>query len=315
MRNCIFYLVKPGSAELAKLRKSLASIKENNPSSLADAQLILAVEGNSSIYENLLAELEMDGIVHSIDFEEIHDGIQLDLVPKIFPHPAYGIKKHHKAYSEDQVAQGFSMGYRTMCRLYSGLLYRESLFDNYDYVLRLDCDSVITKFRKHSLFNLVKNGKQYLTLPMGIQYDDPNVTLGLHEAAFRYFYSESGDFSQRIRFSLMVRPRVMFYTNIELGSLEFFRSTAYQDFFSFLDETGGFYLARWGDAVVKYIAVRSLLRRRQWGYFWDLGYMHGHNYAPVGGLLGRIKAFVYECTFILPESMRTKLIENKTHES
>ena len=47
----------------------------------------------------------------------------------------------------------------------------------------------------------------------------------------------------------------MFYTNFELGKVQWFLTSEYMNFYNSLDETGGFYTKRWGDAPVKFLGV------------------------------------------------------------
>jgi alpha 1,2-mannosyltransferase len=42
-----------------------------------------------------------------------------------------------------------------------------------------------------------------------------------------------------------------FWSNFEIGSLNLWRSSNYQDFFAYLDQTGNFFYERWGDAPGK----------------------------------------------------------------
>lgn len=57
--------------------------------------------------------------------------------------------------------------------------------------------------------------------------------------------------------------------------MDFYRSPLYRDFFRFLDEDGGFYYERWGDAPVHSLAAAMLLRPDQVHHFSDFGYRHG----------------------------------------
>lgn len=41
-----------------------------------------------------------------------------------------------------------------------------------------------------------------------------------------------------------------FWSNFEIGDLNFFRSESYLRFFEYLDKAGGFFYERWGDAPV-----------------------------------------------------------------
>lgn len=54
-----------------------------------------------------------------------------------------------------------------------------------------------------------------------------------------------------------------FWSNFEIGNLNFYRSKAYEDYFRWLDATGGFWYERWGDAPVHSIAVALLLDKSQ----------------------------------------------------
>ena len=65
-----------------------------------------------------------------------------------------------------------------------------------------------------------------------------------------------------------------FWSNFEIADMEFFRSAEYRDFFNFLDEDGGFYYERWGDAPVHSLAAAMLLRPVQVHHFADFGYVH-----------------------------------------
>lgn len=65
-----------------------------------------------------------------------------------------------------------------------------------------------------------------------------------------------------------------FWSNFEVGDLRFFRSEQYQTFFQYLDDAGGFFYERWGDAPVHSIAVSLFLRKEEVRYFDEIGYFH-----------------------------------------
>ncbi len=65
-----------------------------------------------------------------------------------------------------------------------------------------------------------------------------------------------------------------FWSNFEIGNLNFWRSPQYQSYFDFLDQKGGFYYERWGDAPVHSIAAALLLNKDQIHFFDDIGYKH-----------------------------------------
>lgn len=63
--------------------------------------------------------------------------------------------------------------------------------------------------------------------------------------AFPYFMDENDDYNT-----------CHFWSNFEIGSLNFWRSSAYRDFFNYLDRTGNFFYERWGDAPGIYIYTK-----------------------------------------------------------
>jgi mannosyltransferase len=79
-----------------------------------------------------------------------------------------------------------------------------------------------------------------------------------------------------------------FWSNFEIGDLEFFRGEAYRAVFEFLDRDGGFYYERWGDAAVHSLAVALLLEPGELHRFSDWGYVHdGLQVCPTGTEQGR----------------------------
>ena len=61
-----------------------------------------------------------------------------------------------------------------------------------------------------------------------------------------------------------------FWSNFEIGNLNFFRNESYETFFQYLDHTGGFYYERWGDAPVHTIGLKILdiIMHRIWHVLW-----------------------------------------------
>jgi alpha 1,2-mannosyltransferase len=64
------------------------------------------------------------------------------------------------------------------------------------------------------------------------------------------------------------------WSNFEIADLDLWRSEAYSKFFDFLDEKGGFYYERWGDAPVHSIGAALFARKDQIHFFNDIGYRH-----------------------------------------
>jgi alpha 1,2-mannosyltransferase len=65
-----------------------------------------------------------------------------------------------------------------------------------------------------------------------------------------------------------------FWSNFEIADMDFFRSDAYLSFFKHLDQAGGFFYERWGDAPVHSIGAALLLDKSDFHYFDNVGYFH-----------------------------------------
>lgn len=59
--------------------------------------------------------------------------------------------------------------------------------------------------------------------------------------------------------------------------MSFWRGEANEEYFRYLDKTGGFYYERFGDAPVHTLAVGMFLEKRETWWFRDVGYQHGIN--------------------------------------
>lgn len=68
-----------------------------------------------------------------------------------------------------------------------------------------------------------------------------------------------------------------FFSNFEIGSLNFWRSDAPEKYFQWLDRSGGFYYERFGDAPVHTLSVAMFMPKSEIWFFRDIGYKHDIN--------------------------------------
>jgi len=68
--------------------------------------------------------------------------------------------------------------------------------------------------------------------------------------------------------------RCHFWSNFEIADLDFWRSEPYMRFFEHLDNAGGFYYERWGDAPVHSIGAALLVPKEKLHFFREVGYRH-----------------------------------------
>ncbi|CAI4036079.1 hypothetical protein SMKI_14G2960 [Saccharomyces mikatae IFO 1815] len=65
-----------------------------------------------------------------------------------------------------------------------------------------------------------------------------------------------------------------FWSNFEIARLSVFDNDIYNDFFQYLEKSGGFWKERWGDAPVHSIGLSLTLDLDDIHYFRDIGYRH-----------------------------------------
>lgn len=68
-----------------------------------------------------------------------------------------------------------------------------------------------------------------------------------------------------------------FFSNFEIGTLNFWRGEENEAYFDYLDKAGGFYYERFGDAPVHTLSVAMFVPKREIWFFRDIGYQHDIN--------------------------------------
>lgn len=199
------------------------------------------------------------------------------------------MRQNMKEMEDKDVVYGGSLSYRNMCRFNSGNFFRHPLM-NYDYYWRVEpsvnyyCDQLYDPFTF-----MRENSKVYGFVIAILEYPDTVPTLWNTTADFFDKHPEYIAEDSARKFIMDKTPlrkddiildsgsdynMCHFWSNFEIGNLNFFRSQAYLDYFDYLDKSGGFYYERWGDAPVHTIALATMLNRSQIHHFSDIGYKH-----------------------------------------
>lgn len=181
--------------------------------------------------------------------------------------------------TKDQIIYGWSESYRHMCRYESGFFWRNKALDNYRYYWRVEPHIKLFCDIDYDLFKFMRDNKKVYGFAISLyEYEATIKTLWatvkdfmkkfpkyLHPNNALDFISDNGGESYNL---------CHFWSNFEIGDLDFWRSEAYRAFFEHLDKAGGFFYERWGDAPVHSIGAALLADRNQIHYFEDVGYWH-----------------------------------------
>ncbi|KAK4574508.1 alpha 1,2-mannosyltransferase 2.4.1 [Recurvomyces mirabilis] len=188
-------------------------------------------------------------------------------------------KKVREDMHERKIIYGDSVSYRHMCRYESGFFFRHELMQEYEWYWRVEpsielfCDIAYDPFvfmaEKKKKYSFVLSLYEYVeTIPTlwdsvkGFMAKHPEHIVSDNSMGF---LSDDGGISYN---------HCHFWSNFEIGNLNWLRSQAYIDYFDHLDRDGGFFYERWGDAPVHSIAAGLMLKKEEIHFFNDIAYYH-----------------------------------------
>lgn len=188
-------------------------------------------------------------------------------------------KQERVRMAQDSVIYGGSESYRHMCRFQSGFFWRQKLLDDIDWYWRVEpgiklyCDINYDVFQymqdNDKVYGFTITIHEYLRTIESLWKTTKNFWNKnpgyIAEDNLVEFISGDGGKSYNL---------CHFWSNFEVGNLNFWRSPAYRDYFDYLDKTGNFFYERWGDAPVHSIAASLFLPKDKIHYFSDIGYHH-----------------------------------------
>lgn len=258
--NCILYLVRSSDQDLEDFNKSLKLIEQNLLPYTNSTDVLVFCEDTFEDYKSKV-QTNLNIRYETIEFKVPNYPQEIiDQIPEFFPHPTHGNGP------VDWGHPGFSMGYRHMCRFFSGELYTYSVLKEYDYYLRLDTDSFIHTPLNYDIFEWAKENECYYGyIAPAIQKDNPKVIEGLWDCVDQMYPNE-------------IPEGMMFYTNFELGKVDWFLTSEYMNFYNSLDSTGGFYIKRWGDAPIKFLGINLFMPQQNILPVCGFTYQHGAVY-------------------------------------
>ncbi|KAE8376901.1 nucleotide-diphospho-sugar transferase [Aspergillus bertholletiae] len=188
-------------------------------------------------------------------------------------------KKVREDMGQRKIIYGDSESYRHMCRYESGFFFRHPIMLNYEYYWRVEpsielfCDISFDPFRF-----MKENNKKYSFVLSLYEYFDTIPTLWDSVKKFMSDHPEHIAKDNSMDFLSddggKTYNKCHFWSNFEIGHLEWLRSKEYLDYFESLDRDGGFFYERWGDAPVHSIAAGLLLEKEQIHFFNEIAYYH-----------------------------------------
>ncbi|KAJ1660856.1 hypothetical protein IWQ61_000265 [Dispira simplex] len=180
---------------------------------------------------------------------------------------------------KNQVIYGASLSYRHMCRFNSGFFFQHPLLDGYEYYWRVEPDVQFTCDIDYDPFVYMKERDLKYGFTISLK-EIPETVPTLWDTTRKFMSKYPEYVEQQNTLDWVTNDggktynMCHFWSNFEIGKLDFFRSERYLKYFDFLDQEGGFFYERWGDAPVHSLAVAMFLRKEEVHWFRDIGYVH-----------------------------------------
>lgn len=271
MKNCITYLLRSSVDDIEMINKSLELLEKNLLRYTSNYDVIIFHEKSlGELRKNINSNIDIKYYEISIDQPSYNDEIK-SKIPEFFPHPTHGngpIAWGHP---------GFTIGYRNMCRFFSGEFHKIEILKKYKYYLRLDTDSYILSPLYYDIFQYAESTNlNYGYCEPAVQIDNIKVVNGLKD--FTKEYVESNNINTYLNIDLIPEGK-MFYTNFELGRVEWFTNSEYIKYYNKIDESGNIYIKRWGDAPIKYLGVNLFCEPNKIIPVKGFTYQHGAIYS------------------------------------
>lgn len=169
-----------------------------------------------------------------------------------------------------------SIGYRHMLRFYALMLASHPALAPYQYMMRMDCDSLLVSPLENNPFTTLAKRNALYGYVM-LWRDTPELIRGLDRLASTFRHDHC--LPETTLWKLIV-PRgrvyngVQFWNNLEAMRLDWLRSPLYLDWVYRIDLSGIMYYDRIGDAPIRTLAAAMLLNTEQIHLFDDISYQH-----------------------------------------
>ncbi|KAL9062918.1 MAG: hypothetical protein Q9157_008539 [Trypethelium eluteriae] len=164
---------------------------------------------------------------------------------------------------EQDVQYAHMLSYHQMCRWNSGLFYKHPALADYRYYWRVEPNVHFFCDIDYDVFRFMEDHNKTYGFTINL-YDSPESLPTLWPETIKFLASDANNKLMHPENAMLWlqdkerRPKhnekangystCHFWSNFEIGDMEFWRSEAYEKYFEHLDRAGGFFYERWGDA-------------------------------------------------------------------
>lgn len=169
---------------------------------------------------------------------------------------------------EENIQYADKISYHQMCRWNSGMFYKHPALEGYRYYWRIEPKVQFFCNVDYDVFRYMEDNNKTYGFTINL-YDAPQTIKTLWPETKKFLAANPSYLNENNMMDWItddvVRPEhnkiangystCHFWSNFEIGDLDFFRGEKYDNYFQFLDRAGGFFYERWGDAPVHSLGV------------------------------------------------------------
>lgn len=224
--------------------------------------------------------------------------IEYVVIPsELWDKPSHIDSERERAAIESLKSQDVSYAgmpsYHNMCRFYLGNLFFVPELMKYRYYWRIEPDVEYFSELHYDIFKYLEQTKKVYGFTVSL-YDIGETITQLWPETLKFlnmddnykYVNPNGSFQWLLENQQNPKKNEQthgystchFWSNFEVGDMEFFRGEAYQNWFKYLDQTGNFYYERWGDAPVHSVGLGLFADKKDIHWFRDIGYYHDPYY-------------------------------------
>lgn len=198
-------------------------------------------------------------------------------------------KTEMKVLKKQNIAYANKVSYHNMCRYYSKGFYNHPRMKQFKYYWRFEPNTDYFCDISYDVFKFMEMNKKVYGFVISL-YDAQEtmktlwpqtlnfLNMGynkkfIHPNAAIDFLMEDMQNPDKTEFTSGYST-CHFWTNFEIGNMDFYRGEAYNTWVNYLEQTGGFYYERWGDAPVRSIGLSLFADKNDIHWFRDIGYKH-----------------------------------------
>lgn len=192
-----------------------------------------------------------------------------------------------KLLKEQGIQYSEMLSYHQMCRWNSGLFYKHPALANTRWYWRVEPKVHFFCDVDYDIFRYMEDNNKTYGFVINL-YDDPKTLPTLWPETVQFLAEHPGyqhensaiawltDKTKRKEHNIAAHgySACHFWSNFEVGDMEFWRGKKYEEYFQHLDRAGGFFYERWGDAPVHSIGLGLLEDKSRIHWFRDIGYQH-----------------------------------------